>query len=114
MQCSKQALRAHVVVRQAAAQDERDDGRVERARAVDEAQLEAEGIKIPFKYILSEAVFCGNALLAVNDSTPYNAVYGRVPRVLPSIDQIQEPNSSIRLLNCKSIIQPHFYYLKFK
>ena len=33
-------------------------------------------------------------MLAVNDSTPYNAVYGRVPRVLPSIDQIQEPNSS--------------------
>ena len=59
-----------------------------------EAQLDVEGIVVPFGQILSEAIFCGNALLTIRDSTPYNAVYGRVPRILPSIDQIAEPNSS--------------------
>ena len=59
-----------------------------------EAQLDVEGIAIPFSHILSEAIFCGNALLTIRDSSPYNAVYGRVPRILPGIDQIAEPNSS--------------------
>ena len=44
--------------------------------------------------ILSEAVFCGNAMLSVNNSTPYNAVYGRVPNILPSISQITEPTGA--------------------
>ena len=30
-------------------------------------------------------------MLAANDSTPYNAVRGRVPRVLPSINQVAPP-----------------------
>ena len=51
-----------------------------------ESQLDVEGIVIPFGQILSEAIFCGNALLTIRDSTPYNAVYGRVPRILPGID----------------------------
>ena len=59
-----------------------------------ESQLDVEGIVIPFSHILSEAIFCGNAVLIIRDSTPYNAVYGRVPRLLPSIDQIAEPNSA--------------------
>ena len=46
-------------------------------------QLETEGIAMPFKQILNEAVFAGNALVSVNGSTPYNAVYGRVPHLLP-------------------------------
>ena len=41
-----------------------------------------------FQSILVEATFCGNALLTVNTSTPYNAVYGRVPHILPSVDQL--------------------------
>ena len=41
---------------------------------------------MPFKYILSDAVFCGNALLTINQTTPYNAVYGRVPKILPGIN----------------------------
>ena len=60
-----------------------------------ETQLEVEGIAIPFNRTLSECVLCGNALLSINNSTPYNAVYGRVPRILPSIDQIAEPDSSV-------------------
>ena len=31
-------------------------------------------------------IFCGNALLSVNGSTPYNAVYGRVPQMLPDMN----------------------------
>jgi len=50
-----------------------------------DSQLESEGIiNVPFKDRLSEAVFAGNALLTVNHTTPYNAVYGRVPALLPS------------------------------
>ena len=46
-------------------------------------QCKTEGLDIEFKQILSECVFCGNAMLSVNGSTPYNAVYGRVPALLP-------------------------------
>ena len=44
-----------------------------------EAQRDEEGISIPFPQIVSEAIFCGNALLTIRDSTPYYSVYGRVP-----------------------------------
>ena len=46
-------------------------------------QCETEGLEIEFKQILSECVFCGNAMLSINGSTPYNAAYGRVPALLP-------------------------------
>ena len=47
----------------------------------------AEGITdIPLSRRVSEAIFSGNALLSVNDATPYNAVYGRVPNLLPDIN----------------------------
>ncbi len=59
------------------------------------SQLREEGLDdVPFKVILAEAVFCGNALLTINGSTPYNTVCGRVPRMLPSIDQIAPPGES--------------------
>ena len=32
-------------------------------------------------------------MLTVGGSTPYNALYGRVPRILPGIDQIEEPGN---------------------
>ncbi len=55
-------------------------------------QLQEEGLAgVPFESILAEAVFCGNALLSINGSTPYNGVYGRVPLILPSIDQQDIP-----------------------
>ena len=56
-----------------------------------EGQLREEGIEMPFHSILAEAVFCGNALLSINGSSPYNAVYGRVPQILPGIDQVRPP-----------------------
>ena len=55
-------------------------------------QLRKDGIQIPFRYILSEAAFCTNALLSVNGCTPYNAVYGRVPHLLPGLDQFEADN----------------------
>ena len=59
------------------------------------SQLRQEGIQdMPFHAVLAESVFAGNALLTVNGSTPYNAVYGRVPRILPGIDQVDNPNSA--------------------
>ena len=60
-----------------------------------EGQLQEEGLAgIPFESILSEATFCGNAMLTVGGSTPYNALYGRVPKMLPSIDQIENPGGA--------------------
>ena len=50
-------------------------------------QLEKNGItSLPFPQVLGEATFSGNALLAVNQATPYGALYGRVPHMLPDID----------------------------
>ena len=51
------------------------------------SQLKVEKIKMDIAVILDEATFCSNALLSVNGCTPYNALYGRVPNILPGIDQ---------------------------
>jgi len=62
-----------------------------------EGQLKEEGIVgIPFESTLAESVFAGNALLTVGGSTPYNALYGRVPRMLPSIEQVDAPGEAER------------------
>ena len=53
-----------------------------------DAQLKIEGLlDIPFEYRMAEAVFAGNALVTVNNTTPYNAVYGRLPSLLPNMNQ---------------------------
>ena len=36
---------------------------------------------------MAEAVFAGNALVTVNNTTHYNAVYGRVPSLPPNMNQ---------------------------
>ena len=61
-----------------------------------EGQAKEEGLSIPFTSIPAEAVFCGNARLSVNGRTPYNSVYGRVPLLLPSIDQLDAPDGAAR------------------
>ena len=58
------------------------------------SQLHEEGISLPFESVLSEATFSGNALITVGSHTPYNAVMGRVPRMLPSIDHIRSPDAT--------------------
>ena len=63
-----------------------------------ESQLSEEGIAgVPFECILAECVFCGNAMLTVGGSTPYNALYGRVPSILPSINQIEQGGKQTNL-----------------
>ena len=50
-------------------------------------QLVADGLgRVPIEQRVTEATFCGNALLSINNVTPYNAVYGRVPTLLPDIN----------------------------
>ena len=55
-----------------------------------DTQLAEEGItEIPIEQRLNEAVFAGNAMLSINGTTPYNALYGRVPNILPDINVAQ-------------------------
>ena len=49
---------------------------------------------LPFSEVFGQAAFAGNALLGVAGSTPYAAVYGRVPRILPDISCVPAPNES--------------------
>ena len=62
-----------------------------------QGQIKEEGLtgQISFSAIVAEGVFCGNALLSVNGSTPYNGLYGRVPSILPSISRITEPSGGL-------------------
>ena len=73
------------------------------------SQLKIEKIKMPFARVLSEATFCSNALLTVNNMSPYNAVYGRVPPILPGIDQVDADNED--LLEHPGLIR-HTYRLR--
>jgi hypothetical protein len=61
-------------------------------------QCRRQDLDVPFTEILSQAVFCGNALTTVNTTTPYEAVYGRTPPMLPSQDQLTDPDESGRPL----------------
>ena len=50
-------------------------------------KIERRLLDVPFEYRMAEAVFAGNALVTVNNTAPYNAVYGRVPSILPNMNQ---------------------------
>jgi hypothetical protein len=60
-----------------------------------DVQLEKENISMPIKQRLNEAVFAGNALLTINQTTPYNAVFGRVPHLLPDVNQFNDPKGEL-------------------
>ncbi|CAE7335666.1 RNR1 [Symbiodinium sp. CCMP2592] len=55
-------------------------------------QLERESVQCSFPTVLAEAVFAGNALTHVGGSTPYQAVYGRQPAMLPPLDAPDLPS----------------------
>ena len=55
-------------------------------------QLERESAQCSFPIVLAEAVFAGNALTHVGGSTPYQAVYGRQPAMLPPLDAPDLPS----------------------
>eukprot|EP00974_Lingulodinium_polyedra_P125372 11194255-Lingulodinium_polyedra.AAC.1 len=50
-----------------------------------DVQPRVEELDVPFTCRLAEATFAGNCLLTVNGSTPYMALYGRTPNMLPSL-----------------------------
>ncbi|OLP83040.1 hypothetical protein AK812_SmicGene36245, partial [Symbiodinium microadriaticum] len=52
------------------------------------SQLAEEGLTIPFTRMVSEATFALNALTSVNGQSPYAAVLGRVPALLPGEENI--------------------------
>ena len=52
------------------------------------SQLSEEGLQVPFRRILAETTFALNALSSVNGLSPYTAVLGRVPSLLPHDDTV--------------------------
>jgi hypothetical protein len=67
------------------------------------SQLREEGLAgALFASTLAEAVFSGHILLSVNGSTPYSAVCGRVPLILPSVDQVDAPDEETDLRQVSS------------
>ena len=50
-----------------------------------EEQASREGLLIANVMLLSSSVFAGNAFISVGGSTPYQALYGRQPAMLPPL-----------------------------
>ena len=71
---------------------ERRGGLLREQMHLIESQLKESGIKMPFKVILNEAVFAGNALLTNDGVSPYVAVYGRTPPMVPEINAPIDPD----------------------
>ena len=62
-------------------------------------QLSEEGLVVPLQRILAEAVFALNALTSVNGCSPYTAVLGRIPPILPEAlavpdDSVSDPTTA--------------------
>ena len=53
-----------------------------------ELQLKAEGVRVIFANLLAECVMAKNCLLSAGDGSPYQSLYGRIPRMLPHIEDI--------------------------
>ena len=51
-------------------------------------QVTSDGVNVPFVRIVAEATFALNALTSVNGMSPYTAVLGRVPAMLPCDDTL--------------------------
>ena len=64
-------------------------------------QSHEDGLRAPFSAILAEAVFAKNALLRINNFTPYEAVLGRTP---PLYD-LTSPELGLRGKALRAILQ---------
>jgi hypothetical protein len=53
-----------------------------------QSQLAIEDIKVPFNCILAEAVLAKNMLLSTGQGSPYMSLYGRLPKLLPQIEDV--------------------------
>ena len=51
------------------------------------SQLQQEGVAVSNDQLLTECILAGNCLIAVGGSTPYNALFGRQPGVLPALPE---------------------------
>ena len=51
-----------------------------------ELQLKRESVKVTFPRLLAEGIFAGNALITENNTTAYNTILGRLPRMLPPLE----------------------------
>ena len=56
-------------------------------------QLSEEGLVVSLQRVLAEAVFALNALTSVNGCSPYTAVLGRIPPILP--ESLAVPDDSV-------------------
>ena len=52
------------------------------------AQCTQEGILVDFRLSLAEAVFAKNAMLEIGGETPYRALFGRSPSILPDFEEM--------------------------
>ena len=57
-------------------------------------QLSEEGLVVPLQRILAEAVFALNAFTSVNGCSPYTAVLGRIPPILPEALAVSDDSVS--------------------
>ena len=57
-------------------------------------QLSEDGLHVPMRRLLCESTFALNSLTSVNGCSPYSAVLGRVPSLLPSDDALMSDNTS--------------------
>ena len=64
---------------------ERRGAILRQALHVMDTQAVREGIDLPFRELLAQCVFSGNALVHVGGATPYQVVFGRQPSMLPPI-----------------------------
>ena len=75
-----------------------------------ESQAVREGIEISFKSLLAESTFAGNALINIGGRSPYQALYGRQPAMLPPLEGVENPTdertiSRIRELSLQAMIE---------
>ena len=61
---------------------------------VTEEQCKREGIAITIKMLLAQCLFMGNSLTSVGSATPYQAVMGRQPQMLPPLADSSAPSTS--------------------
>ena len=65
---------------------ERHNELLRRGLHLTESQMVKEGIVMVFAIVLSIVTFMKNALTVVNTSTPYQALFGRQPALLPPLE----------------------------
>ena len=53
-----------------------------------QTKLAIEGHDIKFAHVLADAVYSKNAMLSIGEGTPYIALLGRAPQLLPQLEHI--------------------------